>query len=93
MSAGVNHQHDETVVVLFPHQEPVGLDVTFPASGIIARQLVRPVLLWKFPVFAKYVDGFGKKRKVPAAFFFNNLTRFLNGFVYSGVYFISGTGL
>ena len=45
MGAGVEHQQGEPHVVLFPHQQPVRLDVALPcAVSLEARQLLRLVL-------------------------------------------------
>ena len=47
MCTGVKHEQYKLVVVLFPEQQPVGLDVTFPLSLVVACKDVSLVLRCK----------------------------------------------
>lgn len=49
--AGVNHKHDEFVIMFLPDKEPVGFQVAFQAAFVFTGEFVRLVSCGKFAFF------------------------------------------
>ena len=49
------------LIVLFPHKQPGGLNVTFPLPLTVTVQLVGQVFLWQLAFGGKYADGLAQQ--------------------------------
>ena len=50
MCACIEHDKYEFRVMLFPNEQPVRLDVTFPLATAVAMKHMWKIGFWKFPL-------------------------------------------
>ena len=56
MCACINKYQAQLAIVLLPDEQPIGLHVTLPAAGVLARQFVRAVFGRELSLLLKNVE-------------------------------------
>ena len=68
MCAGSREQEYQLCVVLFPYQEPVGFEVTLPATAVLPRQFVWTIAHGELAFGLQQTDGGFEQFHIIAAF-------------------------
>ena len=68
MSAGIEKQQIQFLIILLPNHQPVRFNVAFPLAIELPAKFVRSILSRKGSVFCKNTDGILNMRQIQAPF-------------------------